>query len=202
MTVLDEGGAVALPSRGLVHSRTIESILKATDYRWPLFFSHDLPIPDAQNEVVEVALAEASAEWLLLVEEDNTVPGDLLTTLANSRDNVQVLDYALEGGNRAVISDGLDGVLHAGIGCMLVRQSVFAKLSQPWFDTQTFTRAENPDGRLELVGPFPERSRYADVYFYWNLAQAGERIVQLPGEAGHWKVGRCRDDGPHDIRRL
>jgi len=201
VSVLQQGGAVALPSRGLVHSRTIESILKATNYRWPLFFTHELPPGDAQNGVVRAALRESPAEWLLLVEEDNTVPCNLLTGLANTHDNVQVLDYPLDGGNCAVVPDGVGGVLHAGLGCMLVRQAVFERLDWPWFAVRGF-RAYRDGGRKFLEPARIADGRGADVYFSWNLQQAGETIVRIPGEAGHWRVRDYRKGKPHRIEAL
>lgn len=73
--------AVALPTRGLIHSRTIEAVIQAIEHRgireYTLVLTHDLPIPDSHETVCKQALA-TGAEFIWLVEED-VVPLELLT---------------------------------------------------------------------------------------------------------------------------
>jgi len=181
--------AIAICSRGLIHSRTMEAIDEAI-YRAALprarkFYTHDLSIPDAQNEVTERALAW-SPEYLLFVEEDNGVPIDVFDRFTDA--DVQFVDYPLHNGQHAYEREN-GRVVFCGMGCLLVRSTVFDRLSRPWFRADlAFAKASN--GRLipngENLGNVYGKQ---DIYFSWNLQNAGIDISVVEGcVADHYKV--------------
>src|SRR5581483_9615394 len=104
-------GAVCICSRGLIHSRTLESIeqnlrpARARGEVWLTEYTHDKPIPEAQNAVVEQALIW-DPEWILFVEEDNMLPIGMLRQMRDIADTqhtpVVLADYKLPDGSRCI----------------------------------------------------------------------------------------------------
>src|SRR4051812_33408851 len=130
--------AVCLPSRGLVHSRTIQGLLtNLVDavVEWDLFFTHDRPIPDCFNDLTEAAIDNGSdAIWF--VEEDMELPDGILDQLIMEMSlrgaDVVAADYAIEGNPSCLHFKG-DTLMSTGMGCMLAKASVFTKIGQPYF---------------------------------------------------------------------
>src|ERR1051326_6708994 len=129
---MNSDGVVAICSRGLVHSRTEESVEMNLRPRrragevWYVEHTHDLPIPVAQTEITERALRH-NPEFVWFVEEDNVIPSGTLfhmRQLAEKHD-VVVADYPLKDGNRSIYKSDKGSVLFGGMGCLLARARVF-----------------------------------------------------------------------------
>src|SRR3990167_3513561 len=81
---------ICLPSRGLVFSRTMQSVIDGMQALNKLGIatlfhsSHDLPIPDSHNYVVEQALQNTAVRKIFLMEEDNFLFPDAFVELATS----------------------------------------------------------------------------------------------------------------------
>jgi len=162
-------GICCICSRGLVFSKTIE----ATDVNmmeapgdWFRVFTHDKPIPDAQNEIVEKALAY-DPEWLWFVEEDIQPPVHALVEMLEWGRHYDVVTtrYRLKGGSQCG-AESMGEVKFTGIGCTLIRQSVFSKMGKPYFFSGNVY-----DTDLKKVGVDPALYGQQDVYFFARLKE-------------------------------
>jgi hypothetical protein len=190
--------AVATPTRGLLHSRTVESALAAIATAeaaghvflgWRL--THDLPIPDAHNAAADAALATgADAVWFL--EEDVVAPCDALLHLFALGTPVAVIDYPVAGGWSCVCHQGMKSgpILYAGLGCTLIARRVFETLERPWFRSDTTFLIQRVANVMQLV-PIDKPCAYGgqDIAFSQAVHAAGFTIGQVPGvTAGHCRV--------------
>lgn len=209
---------VLTPSRGLVHSRTVEAVeanrtaarnAGHTDHGWRLV--HGEPIPDCDNDAVEAGLA-TNATALLFVEEDMVPPADaLLRAFETLRDNdVAAVDYPVgEHPAWACISRNKGAIEWCGLGFTLIRRTLFEQLDRPWFRTDiTYAIDRDADGSRSLREMHrPSEYGGQDIHFFRRSIAAGARIGQVPGiVAGHAKVremGRSgTNNGAHRIEVL
>lgn len=127
---------VVLPSRGLVHSRTLQDLLvNCLPYECSWYFSHGNPIPLCHNICVEEALKDHH-DYLLLAEDDNQYPPGILKELLEADADVAVADYPVRKSHHSVTYMHGD-LQYAGLGCVLVKAEVFEKLEKPYFRTDT-----------------------------------------------------------------
>lgn len=129
--------AVLIASRGLVHSRTVESIwenikgyVKVYDFKF--IFSHNKGIPGAQNYLVEEALRDRDVNYLFFVEEDVIIPEGGFIRLLSEVEDAAAIDYPQQGGYSTVYKFE-DKVYWVGLGCLLVSRHVFENLKPPYF---------------------------------------------------------------------
>jgi len=189
--------AVLTPSRGLVHSRTIEAVqanvaraLAAghTFAGWVL--THDLPIPDCHERVTELGLA-TGADALWFVEEDMIPPtGALVDSIAQlAAGGIAAMDYP-QGCDHPYVNSvpHTDTPDWCGTGCALIARRVFEALERPWFVVD--------DQWTPYYGG-------QETQFFRRAGAAGFRTARVPGVAGHALLrswGRfMAQDGRHDI---
>lgn len=200
--------AVLTPSRGLIHSRTVEAVLAniatlSGCVGW--FVTHDLPIPDAHETLVERGLA-ADAEYVWLVEEDVIPPLDALTAsmrLLFDGYDIAAIDYPV--GNPedcwgCAVKDRDGDVAWCGTGCTLVPRRVLEALPRPWFSTEYRWVSRNG-----MYGPWEKQRRsegnaqtygHQDIYFCMQAREAGFRIGLVPDQlARHAYVVRTGTAG-------
>lgn len=183
--------AVVTPSRGLVHSRTIEAVMGNVAtvpgfLGW--FLSHDLPIPDCDERVAELGLA-SGADVLWFIEEDVIPPvGAFASSMRLVEDgyDVAAVDYPVGSAEDAwgCSVSSPDEVLWCGLGATLIARHVFERLPRPWFSTDVqYVRAGSET--VWKPRPSPERPEQRwgrqDIYFAMNLRAAGMRIGLVPG---------------------
>lgn len=207
---------VCIPSRGLVHSRTVESILrnvqsfiKSAVYgvNWFIVFSHDKPIPDSHNYVVQEALSQHAA-YIWMVEEDNVIPDGYLGRMVEEMDKgvyeVIAVDYPVGEKRYSTIKKENGKILWCGFGCTLIKRAVFERLSYPWFETGRSLRIY-PDGKRELVNVSNKYGGH-DILFGLKLQEIGGTIGQLEGQVDHLRLveeGRKGyNDGFHHIEEM
>lgn len=200
--------AVCLPSRGLVHSRTVQGLLcnlAEALPKWSLYFTHDLSIPDCFNALVEAALDDG-AEAIWFVEEDMELPDgildDLLIEMASNHHAVVAADYAVEGKESCLHYKG-DTLMATGMGCMLVKASVFYKLGEPYFrDTYEYGLPEWTPIHMVPGSGYGRQ----DIDFGYRVNQLGYTIGVLPEKIGHYKIevpGESRTNkGVHKVKKL
>lgn len=199
--------AVCIASRGIVHSRTIESVLKNLDQvqhcEWKLFFTHDLPIPDAQNALIRMA-REWKPERYWMVEEDVLVPEGALIKMIRSGDIVAV-DYPVGDSQCSCVCRKAGEILWCGLGCTLINATVIEALSDPWFRTDRTVRITNLE-KMEFVIDENVPYKYGghDILFGIAAREKGFKITQLVDmTAGHMRVvkeGRLgANQGTHQI---
>jgi hypothetical protein len=191
--------AVLIPSRGLVHSRTMESIQKNLEsikekHESKLFFTHDLPLPDAPNELVKRAL-KWKADLVCFVEEDMLIPDNALKLMLMSASWVTAVDYPVGEKRCSTIARKKGNILWTGLGCTLIDAKVFKILKKPWFRTDKSFRIVNKNP-LELEEQdVPNKYGGHDIWFGMSLNKAKIPIYQIPNLiAGHIKKKKL-DDG-------
>jgi hypothetical protein len=206
--------AVLTPSRGLVHSRTIEAVMANVaaasaaghEFRgWRL--THDLPIPDCDNAVTEAGLA-TGAEALWFVEEDMVPADDALVASFTAEALIAAIDYPVgERPSWACISrDDTGHVYWCGLGATLIRREVFEMIERPWFRTDiTYAIDRHPDGTRTLR-EMQRPSEYGgqDIGFFRRCLDAGIPITPVDGQlAGHARIramGRSgTNNGAHTV---
>jgi hypothetical protein len=194
--------AVATPTRGLLHSRTIEAVIaniEASDHEFcGWFLSHDLPIPDAHERVCEIALA-SGAEAIWMVEEDMVPPPGALRASLDLPGDIVALDYPAAR-DLSSIARRNGKIEWCFLGCTLIRRYVFDRLTRPWFSTHMTYRLVNGDLRPFLDERPPEsRHGQQDIYFTYAAVSAGFRIAEVPGMVcGHAAVDRLGQYGMNE----
>ena len=198
--------AVCLPTRGLIHSRTVQGLLSnlyEAFVEWDVFFSHDLPIPDCFNALTEAALdSKADAVWF--VEEDMELPNgvldDLLIDLGDH--GVIAADYAVEGKDTCLHYKG-DTLMATGMGCILIKREVLESIGEPYFrDTYEYGLPEwTPIHMVPGTGYGRQ-----DIDFGYRVNQLGYTIGVLPEKIGHYKIdvhGQPRSNqGWHKVKKI
>lgn len=165
--------AVCIPSRALIQSRTMESVLdnlEGHDYRF--CFAHGLPIPDCHNEVVETAL-KLKPDYIWLLEDDQLIPEGHLDEMMRELEDAEAIvsDYPVgSGGTQHCVQITNGQFVWAGLGCVLLRPSVFDKLDRPYFRTDTSYQVEG--NQVIEVRPMGSHGLH-DVDFWQRLMKAG-----------------------------
>jgi len=199
---------VLIATRGIVHSRMIESVLKnlnqVQDLEWKFFFTHDLPIPDAQNTLVRNAL-EWNPDYYWFVEEDMLIPDTALFNMIGLAGDVVAVDYPVGESQCGCVCKKAGEILWCGLGCTLIDSRVIKAMSDPWFRTDKTVRITNLE-KMEFVIDEKVPYKYGghDILFGIEVREKGFKITQVPEmTAGHMKViqeGRSGfNKGTHQI---
>lgn len=137
--------AICVPSRGLIFSRTVQSVINGMAELSKIgvgsayFTSHDLPIPDAHNYCVETALQNPAIKKIFFVEEDNFIFPDAFVALATSDYDIATLQYNDKNGSPFGIIhyNEAQEIIWCGLGATCIKREVFEKLGKPYFRTDT-----------------------------------------------------------------
>jgi hypothetical protein len=159
------------------------------------FFSHDKPIPDAQNYLVEKAL-DTDCTHFWFVEEDNTFPIGILFKMLAKDAPVVALDYPVGEKKYSTIMKKDGEIWWTGLGCTLFKREVFETLDAPWFTTDTTWRITNAE-TMELVKEnIPNKYGGHDINLGMRLREEGIPIVSIEGiTGGHLEIVDERTDG-------
>lgn len=205
---------VLTPSRGLIHSRTVEAVHTAVacavasravrlidPVNWWLV-THDLPIPDCHETLAAHGLA-TGADALWFVEEDMLPPLDALELLTARQHQtgagIVTMDYPVgepPQTQSCVTHDNAGAVWWAGLGCTLITRQAFAALERPWFRTG-YTYLWR-DGAL-TISPSPARYGGQDVTFYLAAHEAGVGIAEIAPDAAIAGHARLRTLGTSQV---
>lgn len=180
---------VCLPSRGLVFSRTMQSVidgmqaLNKIGIATSFHISHDLTIPESHNFVVEQALQHTAVKKIFLMEEDNFLFPDAFVELATSDFDIATIQYNDKNGSpHGIIHYNEQGeVLWGGLGSTVFKREVFEKIGRPFFridhlyknvkkhlkDGKLITQYEETTPREKWEGDHFEQVR--DEYKYGGL---------------------------------
>lgn len=171
--------AVCIPSRGLINSRTISSVLDnlKTIENWSLFFTHDLPIPDCFNTLVADAL-EWGADYIWFVEEDMLIYEDTLIKMIEANKDIVTVDYPVTETAHAVVRGKFT---YCGTGCTLVSRGVLEKTGEFRSNIEYLLPNFTPH-EVKSVG----YGRH-DVDFCIKAQRAGYDIHVI-GNAGQYKL--------------
>jgi len=204
--------AVIIPSRGLMHSRTAEEIVKNTQgVPHQKFFAHKLPIPECFEWPLRKALKDPEFTHIWFVEDDMMLPHNILREMLNAiTTDVLTCDYPAAKDGRGVVFKAKDGqVVFGGLGCTLVKRKIFDKLEAPYFRTDVKWRPANLGTSILLTAgegePKPDEYGMQDVNFYMKLRQAGATFEVYPQILGQRKLlalGQTgSNDGAHQIEQ-
>lgn len=164
--------AICTPSRGLIFSKTVESIFKgmqelnkhglATNF----YTTHDLTIPHSHSACVEKALQDG-AQVIIFVEEDMYIFPEGYLALATSRSDVSTMQYNDKNGSPhgIVHYNELGEVIWAGLGATAIKTEVFKKLGAPYFRTDTLyrnvkTKKKTVDGKDIVVTDYEPQEKH------------------------------------------
>jgi len=185
--------AVILPSRGLIHSRTIECVLEnltETARGYDLYFSHDLSIPECFNTPIERALKGKNSKfysYIWFVEEDMYFDKYTLSRMIEMDRAVVSCDYADKKTGKGFAYFHNGEVVFTGMGCFLIRREVLKKLKEPYFKKVLAEIQE--DGSLKLrAGGAKNQYGTHDVYFCLSLSKAGFKINLTKAKVAHLRL--------------
>jgi hypothetical protein len=198
--------AVVMPSRGLVHSRTVAAVMDSiadTELAFRgWYLTHDMPIPDAHEHATEVALA-SGADLLWFVEDDVIPPLDSLNAMIDRfilEDDIVAIDYpvgAAQDGWGCIVRDPAGEIEWVGLGCTLIGRNVFGALPRPWFTTDwRFVREGDAWVAVPVTEPNERRYGQHDIHFCFAARAHGFSIGQVPGMmARHARIERLGAEG-------
>lgn len=202
--------AVIIPSRGLMHSRTAEEIvrnLQGIPHR--KFFAHRLPIPECFEFPLTKALKDPSFTHILFLEDDMVLPDNIVKNMLNAMTaDVITCDYPAAKDGRGVVFTAKDGqVVFGGLGCTLVKRAALDKVKPPYFRTDIKWRPANLGSSILLTAGKGEAKSgeygMQDVNFYMKLRQAGATFEVFPEILGQRKLVKLGEagtnNGAHDI---
>jgi hypothetical protein len=215
--------AVAVPSRGLVYSKTMQSVIDGMQALSKVGIaslyvsSHDLPIPDSHNYCVETALQNPAVDKVLFIEEDMFVYPDAFVSLCTSESDMTTLQYNDKNGSpHGIIHYNEAGeVLWSGLGATVVKRPVFEALGVPYFRTDVrykIVKKKIIDGKAITEYEEQEaRSQWGygglDVDFFTRARQKGFSVKVLPEyKAHHFALvalgPEADNNGCHIIRQV
>jgi len=207
--------ACCTPSRGLIYSRTVESLFAGMDalrekgFEAKLYLSHDKPIPECHNYCIEKALADG-ADTIFFIEEDMYVAPDTFVAIATHPADLVTVQYNDKNGSPfGIIHKNVQGeVLWSGLGATAVKRAVLEALGTPYLSTDRRYKIVR-GGNLEAIENPGSPWSYGglDVDFYTRARAKGFKITVLENHrAHHFKLHKLGEEytnnGCHDIREV
>lgn len=182
--------AIITPTRGLVFSEVIEYIeaVRTTYPHIRLFMSHNFPIPDCFNALVQRALDEYQPDYLWFIEEDTVPPAKALDAFleAVKECDIAAIDYGFNGGwNTIVRRESNDEILFTGFGCTFMKAEIFKDMEQPFFRADRAFNISNM--QWMAVEPSKVYGMY-DIDWGFRMREAGKIFYQVPGECRHLQL--------------
>jgi len=181
--------AVCITSRGLIFSKTIESILSnLKDYNYKFFISNDKSIPDAPNYVVSEALKDKDITHIFMVEEDVVVPENALENMIIEDKPIVFIDYPV-GEGWSTVCKKANKILWSGLGCILIKREVFEKIEYPWFETDKSLKIKNIDTMDYVIENVTNKYGGHDIIFGIKANENGFNIYCMPNiECDHLRL--------------
>lgn len=194
---------VVLPTRGLVFTRVEEALEDIRrDHDLKIYRSHDLPIPDGHNLLVKQAL-EDGCDYIWMVEEDTVPVARSLESLLQVNSDIACIDYGVSGWG-CITRDAQDEILWCGLGCTLIKSSVFLSLDYPWFRVDK-TLSLNTWTWMSLPDDYVAHKNYGtlDIWFCCQAREKGFKIVQVEGECDHLKLDHLGErEANHGLHQI
>lgn len=188
--------AIALPSRGLMHSRTVESLfiaLSHVDVPVSLYFSHDNKIPDCFNVPLYKALERLDITHLMIIEEDMFVPPDVFIKFLDAIETSDIAYYDYPVTQKYPVTQQHGGYTLSGTGLIMFRRKVAEQLLPFRVDTE-YTL--NPWGAQPIPKDRPVYGKH-DIDFFVRAQDAGFKL-RLVGKTKHFKVRELGKSGVND----
>lgn len=216
--------AVCLASRGCINSRTIESLISEIGNANALFFfSHDNPIPVAQNYLMEKSL-QYDWDYQFWIEEDVVLPRGSFSEMLmdfekNKSINIISAPYPLSHGRLSIQFMKSPGNLgkfrFSGMGCMLIKRSLLSSINtRPFFSDEYAFNCNHSDGtsltekNRIVYDPKNVKIAYAlqDLYFWQILLDSGGKPKFADFICDHYRFvesgNKTNNDGCHKWERI
>lgn len=205
---------ICVPSRGLVFSRCMESVIKGMQHLNSLgiptryYGTHDLPIPDSHSYCVEQAHQD-NCKAVIFVEEDHYISKEGYEALIASGEAIATLQYNDKNGSPfgIVHYNEIGEIIWAGLGATYIKMEVFEKIGKPYFRIDHMyknIKKHIKDGKAitEYIEVEPRkvfnkdtlkfediRDNYKyggqDIDFYTRARKAGYKIHLVPNHKAH-----------------
>jgi hypothetical protein len=197
------GVVVLVPSRGLVISKSMESIIKELNNckyvrRWEMIVSHDMTVDKARQYLAEEALKREWADYSFWVDDDQVLSEGLLTRLFETeadyaschvvnRSPKNLMPYATTENRQKPIfwfpPDNMrkdfstSDLTFISLAVALIKRRVFDEIPKPWFKSEL---DENLPSRYWEDGFFSEKLlKYQRTHF---------KCAILPEFCPHWEL--------------
>lgn len=195
---------VVIPSRGLIFADTIKSVVRNLNgYEYILEVVTNQTIPDCFNVGVTKVLSN-DCTHLWLVEEDMLIPPNTLDELVSMDTDIALCDYPNKRTGKPFGKYVNNEFQYSGVGCLLVKTSVFSKMEFPYFRKALYQSEE--DGTPKFVKFRDPGDGYGghDVHFYQEAKRLGFSFYISPLKSvGHMMISKMGEDindfGLHEI---
>jgi hypothetical protein len=182
--------AVCTPSRGMVFTEVIEYVedMRSTYPNMRHFLTHDLPIPECFNTLVERVMSDPKYEYIFWIEEDTVPPALTLDKFleAMKEYDMAACDYGFNGGwNTIVRSEVTQEILFSGFGCTFMKRHLFDIMPRPWFKADRAFNISNM--QWYPVDPAKAYGMY-DIDWGSRIREKGFKIGQIEGECRHLQL--------------
>ena len=147
-----------------------------------VYRSHEKKIPDGINELTQRALDDGASD-LFFIEEDTVPPEGVLKELLCAKEEVSFVDYSVAGWSCSMFEESRKEYIWCGLGCTMVKRSVFEKLYKPYFRTDKKFRLND---LVWLDIDRPEKAYVGhDIWFFLNSYKMGVKFKKIEGECRH-----------------
>ena len=146
------------------------------------YFSHGNPIPDCHNIIIEEALLD-KPDYIWMCEDDNQYPPGILKELLEADADIAVADYPVRG-NKHSVTYIRGSFAYAGLGCVLIKPSVFDRLERPYFRVDT-EYVLSDEGLLPTKAVMGNHG-LSDVDFWQRCIELDVDIKVVDTPAGHY----------------
>lgn len=205
---------ICCPSRGLIYSKTVESMIKGMKHLNSLgipthyYTTHDMPIPDSHSYCVEQATLDG-CRAVIFVEEDMYLFPEAYEALIALGEPITTLQYNDKNGSpHGIVHYNENGeIIWAGLGATYIKLEVFEKIGKPYFRTdhmyrnvkkrvsegKSITEYEEMETK-SVYNPSTlkfeqKRDEYKyggqDIDFYTRARRAGYKIHLIEGHKAH-----------------
>ncbi len=185
--------AICIPTRGTLFTAVIQSVqanIRESHLRTEVFVTNGEPTPEVFNQLVHTAKAHG-AKAILFVEEDTVPPEECIDSMykalfAGLEIGAVCVEYPVKGGWSTVVHLSHTGtILYCGLGCTMIKMSVFQGLSEPWIHNDLEFSLNKKQWQ-----PVSSRNPYGlyDVLFFTRLRTNHFEIVQIPGKCSHLEL--------------
>lgn len=197
--------AVCLPTRGIIDTLTIESIIKnLDDYDHKFYFTHDLPLPNSRIDITDRALAD-KCDFLWWVDDDMVIPDGFLKKLLEVADEKTIAcgAYYMQNGQKSVFYFKKEAK-QCGFGCSLIHRNIYKNTPQPWYRTN---KVQIWNGTTPSWMDDPNSTWGGeDIWFYYQAIDVAGFKLKEVGDVGHLRIhtwgNKYLNNGVHDIYEL
>lgn len=168
---------IVCPSRGLVHTRTIQSLID-NDLNLNNLITGSGDLPHIQNELTREAL-KSYPDVVIFIEDDMVLPPKTIARMEKVIGAIVAVEYPLDNGYSSVARHNSKPIW-CGLGCTMVKRRVLLEVGDPIFTTDHSYRIHTDPFRLEKID-VPNKYGGHDINFCLRARELGYEIEVVPG---------------------